>query len=310
METSQTLRTAGTASLRAMHVRSTEVGGGVLGVVGDRQVTGVRRCSGTWPLERWRAGSWGISPLDGPSPTECRQEVSEPPRSLSSETVLFFALSSTTQHHGFGRSQIEAKLHARRCVRLGTVGRGRRSGIANTTIQHEKPRKPDFSEITPFIWMHIGYLSGNSLNHFFRPSSRCARPLKGWPDFPSVLLPFASLSPSVLFFALSSTTQHHGSDEVRSRPSSTQDAARGWEKWEEGEEEAASDLPSPHIEEGRSSWGEEDASMAPRHGCASGHQEVSVSEPIKKGRVRKREAKSGESSREARFGGRGGGCRG
>ncbi len=153
--------------------------------------------------------------------------------------------------------------------------RGSISGIANSTVQHEKPRKPDFSEITPFIWMHIGYLSGNSLNHFFRPSSRCARPLKGWPDFPSVLLPFASLSPSVLFFALSSTTQHHGSDEVRSRPSSTQDAARGWEKWEEGEEEAASDLPSPHIEEGRSSWGEEDASMAPRHGCASGHQEVS-----------------------------------
>jgi hypothetical protein len=78
-----------------------------------------------------------------------------------------------------------------------------------------------------------------------------------------------------LFFALSSNTQHHGSDEVRSRPSSAQDAARGWEKWEEGEEEAASDLPSPHIEEGRSSWGKEDASMAPRHGCTSGHQEIS-----------------------------------
>ena len=163
--------------------------------------------------------------------------------------------------------------------------RGSISGIANSTVQHEKPRKPDFSEITPFIWMHIGYLSGNSLNHFFRPSSRCARPLKGWPDFPSVLLPFASLSPSVLFFALSSTTQHHGSDEVRSRPSSTQDAARGWEKWEEGEEEAASDLPSPHIEEGRSSWGEEDASMAPRHGCASGHQEVSDDEDGGRGEV-------------------------
>ena len=129
-------------------------------------------------------------------------------------------------------------------------------------IQPSNTKKIRVSEITPFIWMHIQYLSGNSLNHFFWHSSRCARPLKGWQISKVSLFP---LPPCLPVF----------SDEVRSRPSSAQDAACGWEKWEEGEEEAASDLPSPHIEEGRSSWGKEDASMAPRHGCASGHQEAS-----------------------------------